>query len=67
MKLIREPINVDFTVIDQTWTTEEKSELSANIENQRKGPKKPIFGCAKGEIHITPDFDEPLEDFKEYM
>jgi hypothetical protein len=29
--------------------------------------KKPIFGCAKGEIHITPDFDEPLEDFKEYM
>jgi hypothetical protein len=29
--------------------------------------KKPIFGCAKGEIYISPDFDEPLEDFKEYM
>jgi len=28
--------------------------------------KKPIFGCAKGEIYISPDFDEPLKDFKEY-
>lgn len=25
------------------------------------------FGCAKGLIEIRPDFDEPLEDFKEYM
>jgi len=22
--------------------------------------KKPIFGCAKGQIFISPDFDEPL-------
>jgi hypothetical protein len=29
--------------------------------------KKPVFGCAKGEIFISQDFDEPLEDFKEYM
>ena len=29
--------------------------------------KKPVFGCAKGEIYISQDFDEPLEDFKEYM
>lgn len=28
--------------------------------------KKPKFGCAKGEIFISPDFDEPLDDFKEY-
>ncbi len=25
------------------------------------------FGCLKGMIHLTPDWDEPLEDFKEYM
>jgi hypothetical protein len=25
------------------------------------------FGCLKGKIRIAPDFDEPLEDFKEYM
>jgi hypothetical protein len=29
--------------------------------------KKPVYGCAKGEIYISKDFDEPLEDFKEYM
>ncbi len=25
------------------------------------------FGMMKGEIWVSPDFDEPLEDFKEYM
>ena len=29
--------------------------------------KKPEYGCAKGQIYMSPDFDEPLEDFKEYM
>jgi len=33
-------------------------------ENKKKKPK---FGSAQGQIYITPDFDEPLEDFKEYM
>ena len=27
----------------------------------------PKAGSAKGLIHIGPDFDEPLEDFKPYM
>jgi len=25
------------------------------------------FGCAKGQIWIADDFNEPLEDFKDYM
>ncbi|MBN1926628.1 MAG: DUF2281 domain-containing protein [Prolixibacteraceae bacterium] len=29
--------------------------------------KKPKFGCAKGQIFISADFDEPLDDFNEYM
>ena len=29
--------------------------------------RKPKFGCAKGQIYISPDFDEPLDDFKEYV
>ena len=29
--------------------------------------KIPKFGCAKGQIYISPDFDEPLDDFKDYM
>jgi prevent-host-death family protein len=30
--------------------------------------KRPKFGCAKGPgFYMAPDFDEPLECFKEYM
>lgn len=29
--------------------------------------KERKFGCAKGTIIMHPDFDEPLDDFKEYM
>lgn len=25
------------------------------------------FGALRGQIRMTPDFDEPLEDFKDYM
>ena len=28
---------------------------------------RPKFGSAKGLIEISDDFDEPLEDFQEYM
>jgi hypothetical protein len=30
-------------------------------------PIEPRFGSAQGQIQMSPDFDEPLEDFKEYM
>jgi hypothetical protein len=30
------------------------------------GPR-PQFGCLAGKISLTADFDEPLDDFKEYM
>jgi len=29
--------------------------------------RRPRFGSAKGLIKVADDFDEPLEDFKEYM
>ncbi|MEM7357042.1 MAG: DUF2281 domain-containing protein [Acidobacteriota bacterium] len=29
-------------------------------------PPTPTFGSAKGLIEIAEDFDEPLEDFKDY-
>ncbi len=28
---------------------------------------RPIFGSARGLVHIGPDFDEPIEGFEEYM
>lgn len=30
-------------------------------------PGKPEFGSGKGMFKMKDDFDEPLEDFKEYM
>ena len=35
--------------------------------NNKPEDKKPVFGSAKGMIHMSADFDEPLEDFKDYM
>jgi antitoxin (DNA-binding transcriptional repressor) of toxin-antitoxin stability system len=32
-----------------------------------QSPKRRQRGSAKGQIWISPDFDEPLEDFREYM
>jgi Protein of unknown function (DUF2281) len=32
-----------------------------------KALKKRTFGISKGMIEISPDFDEPLDDLKEYM
>jgi len=29
--------------------------------------RQPVFGSAKGRIHMSADFDEPLDDFKDYM
>ncbi len=29
--------------------------------------RKPTFGSAKDKYTLSPDFDEPLDDFKEYM
>lgn len=39
---------------------------SDSLENLNKR-KKRKFGSAKGLISMSPDFDEPLEDFKDYM
>jgi len=32
-----------------------------------KKNRRAAFGCLKGKIHVPDDFNEPLEDFKEYM
>lgn len=39
--------------------------LSKKHKKEKK--KTPKYGCAKGQIYLSPDFDEPLDDFKEYM
>jgi hypothetical protein len=39
----------------------------ATKKKKAQAKKKPIFGSGKGMFVMEPDFDEPLEDFKEYM
>lgn len=39
----------------------------AKREKQTAGKPRPEFGSGKGMFVIGPDFDEPLEDFKDYM
>jgi hypothetical protein len=29
--------------------------------------EKPLFGSLKGKIHLSEDFDAPLDEFKDYM
>ena len=32
-----------------------------------KKDRSSAFGCLKGKIHVPDDFNEPLDDFREYM
>lgn len=36
-------------------------------KKQKQTKPKRKAGTLKGKIHMSADFDEPLEDFKEYM
>ncbi|HVI46818.1 MAG TPA: DUF2281 domain-containing protein [Chitinophaga sp.] len=57
----------------ETLPKDLKQEVSDFIDFlvQKSSVKKkkiiPQFGSAKGKIKMSPDFDAPLDDFKEYM
>lgn len=45
-----------------------KVEITATLKPAGKQlPPRPRFGCLAGKIHLAPDFDAPLDDFKDYM
>ncbi len=57
----------------ETLPADLKKEVSDFIDfllqksSSKKNKTVPKFGSAKGKIKMSADFDEPLEDFKEYM
>jgi len=62
-KLKQLPENLKLEVIDFIDFLLSKNKQPANsVEKNR-----PKFGSAKGMFVMKDDFDEPLEDFKEYM
>ena len=52
---------------DEVVITENNQPVAklARTEPKKQWPCK--AGSAKGKIRMAPDFDEPLEEFKEYM
>jgi hypothetical protein len=47
------------------WKEPIKTKIKAIVEENQRHER--IFGSMKGMLTIMPDFDEPLEDFKDYM
>jgi len=45
-----------------------KIEVIATLKPARDAvaPGQPRFGCLSGKIQLAPDFDQPLDDFREY-
>jgi hypothetical protein len=56
------PDNLKMEVIDFVDFLKSKKMTSKSYAGKRR-----VFGYAKDSIKIKPGFDEPLEDFKEYM
>jgi hypothetical protein len=44
-----------------------KIRVEATLERATEPNGKPHFGCLAGKISLAPDFDQPLQDFKDYM
>jgi hypothetical protein len=53
MGLIREPKNVDFTVLDKPWTDEELKEFSAFIKLRKAQRKKRTASTARARKKVV--------------
>ena len=45
--------------------TSRSEKKGSTVTSTERRPRK--AGSAAGKYHMAPDFDEPLEDFKDYM
>lgn len=52
---------------EEEFIITDRGEPVALVKKAGKTPRPRKAGSAAGKIWIAPDFDEPLEDFKEYM
>jgi hypothetical protein len=41
--------------------------VSKRLNKRKQSNRHPKAGCMKGTFKMSADFDEPLDDFKEYM
>ncbi len=66
--------NLIYSKVSMLYSEQLRQELMYYIDyllvkqfSSTKKRQKPQFGCAKGSFVLAPDFDEPLDDFNEYM
>jgi len=70
LKMYIKPENHKIIIdVPDEFSAEEELEIIivSSGEHREKKSRKEAFGKYKGEIWMAPDFDEPLEDFREYM
>ncbi len=62
-------LNTQFNSLPSNLKKEVKDfiEFLSHKNKKKKKRKKRKFGILKGKIKMLPDFDKPLDDFKEYM
>lgn len=67
-KILQMPEDVKKQVNDFIDFILSKKEKDYKVDGTEKGEtnKRP-FGILKGKIKMAEDFDEPMEDFKDYM
>jgi|688.fasta_scaffold920351_2 hypothetical protein len=53
MGLIKEPKNVDFTVLDKPWTVEDRKELSTFIKLSKEQRKKNTAKSKRGKSNLN--------------
>ncbi len=41
--------------------------LKYSLKEDKSNNKERVFGISKGKYKLSSDFDEPLDDFKDYM
>ena len=54
-------------LLDISNIIKERIELNAGQMNDIGEKRRAMFGCMKGKMWISDDFDAPLEELKEYM
>jgi hypothetical protein len=54
--------------LEKQTEVEDFVDFLVSKDQKKSNPeRKPVFGSFKGKIIMSDDFDEPLDDFKEYM
>lgn len=65
---LRATVKAGHLVIDEPVNLPEGTVVELlPVEQQQPERPRPKFGSARGRVHMTPDFDAPLDDFADYV